>query len=57
MRPRQSNKNGQPPTVKPVTTESTFGKRRQSDSGTIIFDTKSAQLRYWEQTKGARPIE
>lgn len=52
MRPRQSNKNGQPPKVKPVTTESTVGKRRQPDSGTIIFDTKSAQLRYFEQTKG-----
>jgi hypothetical protein len=50
------NKNGQPVQVEPVVIESTNGKKLTS-SGTIIFESKSQQLRYFEQTNGAKFIE
>ena len=51
------NKNGQPNVTEQVVIDSTNSKRRRFDTGTIIFDTKAAQLRYFEQTKGAKNIE
>jgi hypothetical protein len=51
------NKNMQPVKSETVVTESTTGKRRKMDTGTIIFDTKAQQLRYFEQTKGCHYIE
>ncbi len=51
------NKNGQPNSAEPVVNDSTNSKRRKSDTGTIVFDTKAAQLRYFEQTRGAKYIE
>jgi hypothetical protein len=53
----KANKNGQPIASEPVVLDSTNGKRRKFDTGTIIFDTKATQLRYFEQTNGAKNIE
>jgi hypothetical protein len=56
------NKNGQPKTSEPIVFESTngskgFGARRAADTGTMIFNSKSANVRYFEQTQGLQNIE
>jgi hypothetical protein len=51
------NKNGQPNVSEQVVIDSTNSKRRKFDTGTIIFDTKAQQLRYFEQTRGCHYIE
>ena len=56
-RPPKANKNGQPVVADPVVIDSTNGKRRKGDTGTIVFESKANQLRYFEQTKGAKFIE
>ena len=55
------NKNGQPAITEGIALDATnggrFGSRRTMDTGTIVFNTKSQELRYFEQTKGLTNIE
>jgi hypothetical protein len=53
----KANKNGQPVASEPVVLDSTNGKRRKYDTGTVVFESKAQQLRYFEQTQGAKFIE
>ena len=50
------NKNGQPQTSEPIVFESTNGKKPLFNT-TVIYCSKSATLRYLEQTKGLCNIE
>jgi hypothetical protein len=56
------NKNGQPAITEGIALDATngggrFSSRRTMDTGTIVFNTKSQGLRYFEQTKGLTNIE